>query len=127
MNKSEYLKKLDELDLDKERYCIISGGVMLMYGLKETTADIDVKILPSYFEELKSRFNFKKSSKYPYLYEISDDIELAVLDFNSDDITYIEDYPVEKLELELEWKIKNNREKDQEAIKIIRNYLNNNH
>ena len=37
MDKKEYLKKLDSLNLDKNRYCIISGGVMLLYGLKETT------------------------------------------------------------------------------------------
>ena len=55
MNKVEYIKKLEALNLDKDRYCIISGGVMLLYGLKEKTEDIDIKIKPDYFEELKSR------------------------------------------------------------------------
>ena len=56
MDKKEYLKKLDSLNLDKNRYCIISGGVMLLYGLKETTEDIDIKVKPDYFKELKSIF-----------------------------------------------------------------------
>ena len=30
MNKNEFIEKLDELNLDKNRYCIISGGVMLL-------------------------------------------------------------------------------------------------
>lgn len=86
MNKEEYIKKLDALNLDKDRYCIIAGGVMLLYGLKEKTEDIDIKIKPDYFEELKSRFEFKKSPKYSYLYEINDEIEIAVLDYNLSDV-----------------------------------------
>ena len=72
MTKEEYIKKIDELKLDKSRYCIISGGVMLLYGLKETTEDIDIKIKPDYYEEIKKIYNLKKSPKaneYPYLYE----------------------------------------------------------
>ena len=123
MNKKEYLSRLDELNLDKSKYCIISGGTMLMYGLKDTTVDIDIKVLPNYYEELKNRFNIKKSSKYPYLYEISDEIEIAVLDFDKSDLEYIDEYTLESLELQLEWKIKNNREKDKEEIIKIKEYL----
>ena len=123
MNKQEYIDKLDELKLDKNRYCIISGGIMLLYGLKETTEDIDIKVKPDYFEELKDRFTFKKSPKYPYLYELSDTVEVAVLDFKSEDVKYVDGYPVESLELQLEWMIEHNRPKDQEKIKMIKSYL----
>jgi len=87
---------------------------MLLYGLKETTEDIDIKIKPDYFEELKERFTFKKTPKYPYLYELSDNVEVAVLDFNSEDIRYVDGYPVESLELQLKWMLEHNRPKDQE-------------
>ena len=123
MNKKEYLKKLDSLNLDKNKYCIISGGAMLMHGLKEKTNDIDIKVLPEYFEELKRIYSFNKSPKYSYLYELGEDVELAVQDFNENDIDIVDGYPVLKLEIELEWKIKNNREKDKESIKIIKKYL----
>lgn len=123
MKKNEFLNKLDELSLDKDKYCIIAGGVMLMHELKEDTDDIDVRVLPSYFEELKSRFEFRKSSKYSYLYELGDNIEVAVVDFDKNDIDYIDDYPVLSLELELAWKIENNRDKDREAIRKIKEYL----
>ena len=123
MKKEEYLNNLDKLGLDKSKYCIIAGGVMLMYGLKETTNDIDIRVLPSYFEILKDKFIFKKSSKYSYLYELGDNIEVAVVDFNKNDIDYIDGYPVLSLELELAWKIDNNRDKDKEAIIKIKEYL----
>ena len=124
MNKNEYLNKLKALNLDKNRYCIISGGVLLLYGLKETTSDIDLKIKPDYFQELKKRFNFKKSNKYSYLYELNDMIEVAVLDFSKEDIKIVDDFPVESLELQLNWMLKNNRAKDLEKIEIIKEYLN---
>lgn len=94
-----------------------------MHGLKNDTDDIDIRVLPSYFEELKSRFEFRKSSKYLYLYELGDNIEIAVVDFNKNDIDYIDGYPVLSLELELAWKIDNNRDKDREAIREIKEYL----
>ena len=41
-------------------------------------------------------------------------------------IRYVDGYPVESLELQLKWMMKNNREKDKEKIKIIQNYLEQN-
>ena len=123
MDKKEYLKKLDSLNLDKNRYCIISGGVMLLYGLKETTEDIDIKVKPDYFEELKSTYKFKKSNKYQYLYELDESTEIAVLDYEKSDVRFVDGYPVESLELQLKWMLDNNRPKDKEKIKIIKKYL----
>ena len=123
MNKKEFIKKLNSLNLDKNRYCIISGGVMLLYNLKPTTEDIDIKVRPDYFEELKLKYEFKKSPKYDDLYELDDKTEVAVLDYNDDDIIIVDDYPVESLELQLKWMLEQNRPKDQEKIKIIEDYL----
>ena len=123
MNKQEYLQKLDELALDKNKYCIISGGVMLMLGLRDKTNDIDIKVTPDYFEELQSRFTFKKSPKFSYLYELSDEVEVAVQDFTKESIEYVDGYPINKIENELDWKIKNNREKDKPDIERIKKYL----
>lgn len=125
MNKLEYIEKLNKLNLDKKRYCIISGGIMLLYGLREATEDIDIKVKPDYFEELKNIYDFKKSPKYDYLYELDDETEVAVLDYSEDDIKYVDGYPVQSLESQLAWMLEHNRPKDQEKIKTIRNYLNN--
>ena len=42
MNKKEFEKYLDSLELDKKEYCIISGGSLLMHNLKEETDDVDL-------------------------------------------------------------------------------------
>lgn len=127
MHKQELIEKLDALKLDKDKYCIISGGVLLLYGIKDTTNDIDIKIKPSYFDELKGRFNFKKSPKIEYedLYEIDDEIEVVVKDYNDEDVHIVDGYPVESLKLTLKWWVDHNRPKDQEKIKLVKEYLNN--
>ena len=125
MNRVKYLKKLDELELDKNRYCIISGGIMLLYGLREYTEDIDIRIKPDYFEELKTRFMFKKSSKLDNLYELSEEIEVRVLDYDDSNIEMYDGYPVWKLELQLEWFKEQKRDKDKQKIKIIEDFFNN--
>ena len=124
MNKKEYLKKLDELNFDKNYYSIISGGLMLIHGLKEKTNDIDIQMLPEYFDSIKDNLDIKKSSKYDYLYELGEDVEIAVRNYSKDDIEFIDGYPALKLEKELEWKMEHNREKDKEAIIKIKEYLN---
>lgn len=124
MNKKEYLKKLDELNFDKNYYSIISGGTMLMHNLKEITNDVDIQMLPEYFDSIKDNFDIKKSNKYDYLYELGEDVEIAVRKFSKDDIEFVDGYPTLKLEKELEWKIEHNREKDKEAIIKIKEYLN---
>ena len=124
MDKKEYFEKLDALRLNKTKYCILSGGAMMMHGLKEKTADIDIKVLPEYFEELKQHFRFKKSPKLDYLWELGDEIEVAVQEFGPEDVEVVDGYPVIKLEIELEWKVAHNRPKDQESIRILKKYLN---
>ena len=123
MNRTEYLAKLDALNLDKDRYCIVAGGVMLLYGLREDTSDIDLQVDPDYFEELKSRFDVRKSPKFNYLYELNDEVEAAVLPLNPADIRHVDGYPVISLEWQLNWMRENNRPKDQERMKIIERYL----
>lgn len=123
MNREEFLTRLDSLNLDKQRYCILSGGVMLLYGLRDTTADIDIKVRPDYFEELKTKFTLSKSPRYPDLYELGDDVEVAVRDYDDKDVRVVLDHPVESLELTLQWMLEHNRPKDQEKIKMIENYL----
>lgn len=125
MKKNEYLEKLDNLGFSKEDYCIISGGSMLMFGLREETGDIDLKISDTLFNDLNEKGLLKESPKMANLYEYGEDVELKAHEFNLATIEYIDGYPVESLEANLKWKLENNRDKDQEDIKKIQEYLEN--
>ena len=113
MNRKEYLEILDKLNFDKDKYCIMSGGSMIMHNIRECTNDVDLMVLPGYFEELSKKYKLTKSTKnYENLYDMSENIEIKVSEFTKDEIEFINGYPVRKLEKELEWKLENKRPKD---------------
>ncbi len=126
MTKKEFLERLNGLGLNRSRFCIISGGTMLMYGLRSETNDIDIKMGVQYFEEIRKKFPVRKSPKFDYLYELTDDVEVAVQEFDLKDTVMIDGYLVESLELQLAWKLKNGRAKDEPEIKRIQKYLQEN-
>ena len=123
MNRIEYLKKLDELNLDKNNYCIIASGAMLMHNLRDNCNDIDIRVSKELFQELLDKYNMKQSDRYDYVYELGDIIDVTCRNFDKDNIEFVDGYPVEKLELQLNWMLENNRPKDQEKIKILQEYL----
>ena len=73
MKKMEFLKKLDDLHLDKNSYCIIASGSLLMHNLYDECADIDIRVTKDVFQELLDRYHMKRSARYDYVYELSDD------------------------------------------------------
>jgi len=123
MNKKEYLKKLDRLNLDKSSYCIIASGSMLMHDLCDNCADVDIKVTKELFQELLDKYHMKQSSRYDYVYELLGEIDVNCKNFDPKNIEFVDGYPVEKLEVQLNWMVENNRPKDQEKIEIIRTYL----
>lgn len=94
-----------------------------MYGLKNDTEDVDLKIKPELFNKLKERYNLVKSTKMENLYEFSNNIELKVEDFDLNDTKVIDGFNVLKLEIQRKWIIENKREKDNEKLKLIDEYL----
>ena len=124
MNKEKYLEILDSLDLDKNSYCIIASGAMLMHGLRDACEDVDIKVTEELFQELLKKYNMKQSTRYDYVYELNDKIDVNCRNYNSNNIEFVDGYPVEKLEVQLKWMLKNNRPKDQEKIKLVKEYLN---
>ena len=123
MKKNEYLHKLDSLNLNKNDYCIIASGSMLMHDLCDEVSDIDIKVTEELFQILLDKYHMKQSTRYDYVYELNNEIDVNCRNFNRDNIEFIDGYPVEKLEVQLKWMLDNNRPKDQEKIKIVENYL----
>ena len=55
MNKAQLLEKLRRIDLPPTEYWLVAGGAMVLYGLRETTADIDLGCTTSLADELERR------------------------------------------------------------------------
>ena len=60
MQKAEFLKVLNKLNLDKNSYCIIASGSMLMYGLCEECNDIDIRTTKELFNSLNEKYHTKQ-------------------------------------------------------------------
>lgn len=126
MNKVDIINKLESLNFDKNEYCIISGGILVMYGIKESTNDLDLLISHNLFSRIKNIYDLKPCFfKFPNLYELDSLTEVRVEDFDKNDVTYIDGYPIWSLEKQLEWKKNNHRKKDLADIKLIEEYLKN--
>lgn len=124
MNKKELLNLVDTLKLPKEEYFILSGGALLMAGLRESTNDLDIGITKKGFEILKEKYALKLTDKNIPKYEITDKIECMLVEKLDLDITYIDNYPCQSLISIYNFKKRLNREKDMADILAIEKYLN---
>ena len=48
MNKEKIVDILKKYNFDKDEYIVISGACMVLYGIKETTSDIDISVTGVY-------------------------------------------------------------------------------
>lgn len=119
MNKEEYIAALEKLNLPKSEFIILSGGSLLMRGLRETTADLDLCASKKLAEQI-DLYNSPKDDKGFFApFENCQMID----DFDSFEFDVIDGYQCESLEGILAFKRKANRPKDQKDIENIERYL----
>ena len=123
MNREEYLKRLAELGLPKGEFRVLSGGSLLLHGLRERTNDIDLAISQKLADELNIQ---DYPCKNGYIYEFAFDVEMIIDQGKS---TYDEacGYVCEDLRSILAFKKKMMREKDLPDIEKIERYLKEEH
>lgn len=127
MNKEEFLELLDSLGLPKEEYYILGSGSLLLYGIRAKAADLDLCVSNELFEGMITKFNIDLSTKNECgFYRLNELIELVVNDKKNFNRSFRDGYPVESLQVILNYKINRNALKDQEDIKNIKAYLDNN-
>ena len=124
MNKKELLKLASTLNIPKEEYCIISGGVLVAHGLREHTNDLDIDITQKGFDILKEKYSLELINEDIKQYKVTDKIECFLVDKLESDIVYIDSYPCQSLISIYNFKKRVNREKDQADIIAIEKVLN---
>lgn len=124
MNKEELYKLVEKLKLPITEYCILSGGSLVMHGIRENTNDLDIDITKKGFEIIKKYFSPTLVDENKKLYKITENIE-CFLDNNFEtDIELIDGYPCQSLISVYRLKKKLNRQKDQSDIIAIEKVLN---
>ena len=126
MNREEIIRKLKEYNLDVERYIIISGSAMVLYGIKDETPDIDISVTEDYEEELLENniaLIEHVSSDGTLSYIINDELNFGQ-NYYSTNKVFIEGLPVQSIEDIIKLKEFLNRDKDKKDLELIKRYLN---
>ena len=124
MNKEELLKLVESLNIPKDEYYILGGGSLVMFGIKETTSDLDLCVSNELFAKLKEKYNLDEKDKNECgFYQISDIIEIIPNPKEEFTAQEIDGYKVEELKRILEFKKKRNALKDKPYIEKITQYL----
>lgn len=119
MNREEFISRLEAYGFPKSEYMIMSGGSMLMRGLRESTGDFDLCIS----EELARQMDLEhcplndKGYYAPY-----EDMEVTV-NLGQRPYDLVDGFQCETLESVLEFKKNLMRPKDIRDIDVIESYL----
>lgn len=122
MNKEELEKLISTLKIEKGEYWILSSASLVLRGIYDSAADLDLAVTEEGLKQLKENYNLVQKENGWYI--VNDKVE-CVLDTK-------EPYKIEKFgEYYLQDIydyynfIKNrNREKDKKRIPLIENYIN---
>ena len=119
MNREKVLNLLNDLNISKEEYIVLSSSSLVLRGIYDKCGDIDIAVTKKGFEELKK--NYQLESKGNNWYKINDEIEFVV-----DDTVSKEKYKgfnVQNINQYFEYVKSANREKDKERIKVLEEYF----
>lgn len=123
MNKEEIIKTLDKYNFDKSKYIVLSGAAMVLYGIKESTNDIDIAITHDYYNYLVNNYDCKLETVIDNgnIYYIDDIINFGP-GYYTDNYSLINGIRVQTIEEILNLKKNLNREKDVKDIELIKQY-----
>ena len=123
MNKADIIEKLSAFPYDASEYWLITGGAMVLYGIRDETSDIDLGCTARLADRLEAdgylhavRTNGKR------WFKVGSDIELFE-DWLYDTVTLMDGIPVISIQGLIDMKRSLGREKDARDIGLIEKYL----
>ena len=124
MNKEKIVDILKKSNFDKDEYIVISGACMVLYGIKETTSDIDISVTDEYYNYLLNNYNctFERINEFGEKVYFIDNIINFSRTYYSDNKNYIDDLPVQSIDELIKLKEYLNRDKDKKDIERIKKY-----
>ena len=119
MNKEEFVAVLEEMALPKDQFIILSGGSLLMRGLRDTTADLDLCMTKKLAQDIKL---YDSPQDEKGLYNPRENVQ-AMDDYDEKEFDLVDGYQCETLESILEFKKRLRRSKDLKDIAKIEKVL----
>lgn len=123
MNREELLARLRALPWDPEDYWLITGGAMVLYGLRERTHDVDLGCTTALADALEAQGHpYQVTSDGNRWFQLNDELEVFE-NWLRGSVVRVEGVPVVSLRGLLEMKLALGREKDLRDAALIRAYL----
>ena len=119
MNKNDILNKLNELNLDKNKYIIISGAALVVLDIIESTNDIDLSCKYDYYKKInwKTKIGyFNTEIKYYGCFELG-------TNFYTDNYNVVNGFKIQNTKEIYKLKLLENKDKDKNTIKKLKKYI----
>ena len=124
MRKPDIIEKLRAFPYDPSEYWVITGGAMVLYGIRAETSDIDLGCTSNMADQLEAAgYLYQKTSDGNRWFKIGSDIEVFE-NWVNDTVALIDGIPVISIPGLITMKQRLGREKDIRDIGLINNYLN---
>jgi hypothetical protein len=123
MNSEEILKHLNSFPYDPKEYWVVAGAAMVLHGLREETADIDLGCSIGMADQLEAQgFLYRRSNDKRRHFRYDEHIEVFE-EWLFDAVESIRGYPVISLKGLIKMKEELGREKDMRDIERIEAFL----
>ena len=123
MRKTDIIRKLQALDFDVSQYWVITGGAMVLYGIREETGDVDLGCtseLADLLEDQGYPVTVQKDGTRKII--ICEDVEIFE-NWLYDTVQLVDGIPVISLNGLVQMKKSLGREKDLRDIQLIEAFL----
>ena len=123
MNKTDIIKKLRAFPYDSGKYWVITGGAMVLYGIRAETSDIDLGCTSEMADQLETDgYLYKTSPDGSRWFKVGSEIEIFE-NWLYDTTALVDEIPVISIPGLIEMKQRLGREKDIRDIGLIHEYL----
>lgn len=119
LDKKQIIARLEELHLDDTKYWLITGGAMVLYGLREQTSDIDLGCTSDLADLLQQEgFPVERMPDGTRKIVVAEDVEIFE-NWLEDKVERFEGVPVISIQGLIEMKRALGREKDFRDTQLI--------
>ena len=123
MDKNKIIEKLRAFPYDPKNYWVVTGGAMVLHGIREETPDIDLGCTPEMADRLESEgFLCQKTSDGNRWFKVGSDIEIFE-NWLYDKVELAGNIPVISLRGLLAMKNDLGRKKDMRDVLLIQKHM----
>ncbi|MGE5630698.1 MAG: hypothetical protein ACM3TR_06305 [Caulobacteraceae bacterium] len=123
MDKAKIIEVCRSLSISQCKYCVGFGAALVLYGIKVSTNDVDIEVIPEVFEAFSGNYPIKYCSDGEAYISIDDVVDMFKCSNLPSKPVIINGIPVFPLQNILEKKKRLGRTKDIKDIEMIESFL----